>query len=484
VPALDPLLLPAALRPWLADIAERVQCPLEFPACGAMVALAAVVGRQVGIRPRLRDDWTVIPNLWGAVVGRPGLLKSPALAEALKPLHQLDAIAREKHERDTAKRAARELLAEVERKATVKSLQEALKSGTRERAGELAAAAVAELDPAPARKRYVVNDTTVEKLGELLADNQRGVLVFRDELVGWLSGLDREGREGTRSFYLEAWNGGGRFTYDRIGRGTVEIEAACVSLLGGIQPGPLAAYLRDAVDGGAGDDGLLQRLQMVVWPDAPADFRDVDRWPDSDARQAAIDVFRGLDAIDTAAIGAEPERDGIPFLRFDEAAYEAFTDWRGGLERRLRSGAENPAFEAVIAKHRSLVPSLALLIHLADSAKGGPVGEAPTLAAIAWSAFLEAHARRLYSPALDPALHAARELDRRLRAGEVTATFAARDIYRRGWRLLDKRGTEDALDYLADLGRLRAEEVPPDSTGGRPAVRWHVHPALLPEVTP
>ena len=69
-----PEILPESLRPWIEDIAERLQCPPEFPAVGAMESLAALVGRKVGIRPR-HDDWLVVPNLWGVIVGRPGVLK-------------------------------------------------------------------------------------------------------------------------------------------------------------------------------------------------------------------------------------------------------------------------------------------------------------------------------------------------------------------------------------------------------------------------
>ena len=46
--AFDPAILPMSLRGWIEDIAERVQCPLDYPAVGATVALAAVVGRRVG----------------------------------------------------------------------------------------------------------------------------------------------------------------------------------------------------------------------------------------------------------------------------------------------------------------------------------------------------------------------------------------------------------------------------------------------------
>nr|VFJ75704.1 MAG: Protein of unknown function (DUF3987) [Candidatus Kentron sp. FW] len=54
---------------------------------------------------------------------------------------------------------------------------------------------------APLPRRYKSNDTTVEKLGELLRDNPAGLLVMRDELVGLLASWDREGREGERAFY-------------------------------------------------------------------------------------------------------------------------------------------------------------------------------------------------------------------------------------------------------------------------------------------
>ncbi len=118
----------------------------------------------------------------------------------------------------------------------------------------------------PHERRYSTNDSTVEKLGELLADNPNGLLVFRDELSGWLKSMDRDGHESDRSFYLEAWAGNGDFTYDRIGRGTIQIEAACVSVLGGIQPGPLSEYVVSASRNGRGADGLLQRFPITGVP--------------------------------------------------------------------------------------------------------------------------------------------------------------------------------------------------------------------------
>ena len=44
----------------------------------------------VGIRPKRKDDWLVVPNLWGGVIGPPSKKKTPALSEMLKALHRLE----------------------------------------------------------------------------------------------------------------------------------------------------------------------------------------------------------------------------------------------------------------------------------------------------------------------------------------------------------------------------------------------------------
>ena len=475
VPKLDAAMLPESLRPWISDVAERMQCPLEYPAIGALVALSSIVGRQIGIRPRRRDDWTVVPNLWGAIVGRPGLMKSPALSEAISPVNALEASARREWESMTKEHEIQEQLRDAQAKATKKAMEKAIRDGDKQKARDLILAqAYDETDP-PDRRRYVTSDTTVEALGELLSSNPRGILVYRDELTGWLRDLEREGRDSSRAFYLEAWNGSGGFTYDRIGRGTIDIEAACVSILGGIQPGRLSEYLRAAIDGGSGDDGLVQRFQLMVWPDMPGEYREVDRWPNSEAKKKARAVFERLDNIDPELLGAVLDNGNVPFLRFDDAAYERFTDWRQILEQRIRQGTEHPAFESAIAKHRSLVPSLALLFHLADSPEGGSVTDHALLMAITWCDYLEEHARRLYAPALDPALHAARELDRHISSGDLSNPFSERDVYRRNWHLLNRKATQEALEYLQDLGRVIGLTT---KGPGRPTTSWYIHPDL------
>ena len=470
-------LLPTTLRPWIEDIAERLQCPPDFPAVAAMVALAGIVGRKIGIRPKRQDDWLVVPNLWGAVIGRPSLLKTPAIQEPLKPIKRLEVEAQKVFQSAEREFIATNAIAEAKAKVTKDGIREAVKGG--KDALKIAMELVQDSAIEPTRRRYLTNDTTVEKLGELLNKNPNGLIIFRDELSGWLRSLDKDGQEGSRSFYLEAWNGNGRYTFDRIGRGTLDIEAAVVSIIGAIQPGPLQAYLRDAVRGGSGDDGLLQRFQLAVWPDCSAVWRNVDRWPDSEARAAAWEIFQRLDqqsADDFGALRDEYDVSEIPFLKFSPlTAQDEFDRWRADLEHRLRSGQEHPAIEAHLAKYRKLVPALALLIHLADT-RGGLIGDEPLDKAIRWATYLESHARRLYGAAVKPDVSAAKALAQKIVAGELGEHFTLRDVYHKGWSGLS--GRDDVLqaaDVLIDFDWLRTVE---QQTDGRPRTIHIINPKI------
>src|SRR5215472_423541 len=146
-----------------------------------------------------------------------------------------------------------------------------------------------------------------------MSENPAGILVIRDELTGWWSQLDKAGREGERAFCLQAWNGDTGHTIDRIGRGTIHVEACCMSLLGGIQPGRFRSYLVDALKDGPSNDGLVQRFQVLVWPDTSADWAYIDRPPDAEAERRVAGVFRGLVELD-------PEHPAL--FRFDTEAQE------------------------------------------------------------------------------------------------------------------------------------------------------------------
>jgi len=388
-PTLPPELLPSALRPWLADIAERMQVPLELVAIPALAALASAVGRRFGIHPKAQDDWLVIPNLWGGIVARPGMLKSPTLTQALRPLRRLDEEAQRNHEAEVVNVQTQLDVLKAREAAAKTSLRRAFEAGhgsddqaqleqdLREVQEEIREAEEGLVVP-----RSIVNDTTVEKLGELLAQHPQGLLLERDELAGWLRSLERSDRKGDREFFLEAWNGLNPYTYDRIGRGTIRIPALCLSIIGGIQPAKLSRHVSEALEGGYAADGLLQRFQLLVWPEDPRDWRLIDRPPDCEAAEAVLQTFSTVRSL-TGEHDEEEELSGPTVLRFSPEAQELFYEWFTQLEWRLRSPElkRTPAFESHLAKYRSLMPTLALLFHLVEVVGTGSIGPVSLAAA-------------------------------------------------------------------------------------------------------
>lgn len=463
----DYKLLPKPFEAWIRDISERMQCPPDYPAISAMIALASIVGKQVTIRPKRHDDWQVVPNLYGGAVGPPGVLKTPALREPQAPIRELQAKALDDFEKDKITFAADELVYQEKVKLERTNLKERLKNKQPNNAKNDARDLIEDEPVSPICKRYVVNDTTVERLQEILSENPNGVLQFRDELTGFLKQMDKPGHETDRAFILEAWNGDGSHTSDRIGRGMTHVEHACLSIVGGIQPGPLKAYFAGVAHGSGCDDGLLQRFQLLVYPDIRKVWLNVDRAPDLIARRNAHAVFTELkDLKEPQRVGAKTDAEGgLPYVRFSEQAQEVFDNWRHELESRLRAGDMSPALESHLSKYRSLVPSLALLIHLAN---GDPesVGIESLRAALAWAVYLESHAKRIYAPVLDPDMESAKALLQKLKEGKLSDEFTIKQVYGSHWRnLTNSSQARTAINILVDFGWLTAEEM---QTAGAP----------------
>lgn len=408
------------------------------------------------------DNWIVVPNLWGAVIGRPSLLKSPAIAEVMKPLERLIIESREEHKTQQSYFEKQRMVVDAQKAAFKENLKQAAKKNTTQLEEMIHSYQEHLTISEPTLKRYKTEDSTVEMLGQILLQNPQGILVHRDELTGWLTSLDRYGREGDRSFYLESWNGTGSFTVDRIGRGSLHIPALCLSILGGIQPGPIGSYVYQATAGSTGDDGLLQRFQMTVWPDAPKHWINIDRFPDSKAKAQAYEIFNLLDHLSVDHHRLEAGE--IPALRFSLEGQEVFNAWRTQLELRLRKGELLPALESHLAKYRSLMPSIALIFYVVEAlSKGHPLTsvsyEAATQA-VAWCTYLESHAYRLYSSAKDPAMEAARALLDRIKKGNIPDGFSSRDVYRKQWSHLNSSElVNQGIKILIDFGWLKEEST-------------------------
>lgn len=482
-----PAIVPDVLRAWVTDIAERMQVPLVCVTVLAFTVVGSLIGRKAKVYPKKEDDWYEVANLWSMIIMPSGRLKSPIINAVLKPLHELSEQAENEFAKASNDVEIRIAITDAKIQSLKKEIQKVATSQVKDRdqrlenvQRELSQLQSIREEAVAFAKRYKIHDATVEKIGELLKTNTNGLLLVRDELSGWLSSLDRIGHDGDRAFFLESWNGKGSYDVDRIIRGSLHIPALCLSILGGIPPSKIESYVESAVSGGAGNDGLLQRFGLMVHADFKKDWRLIDRSPDKHAYERVKSAFLSLDRL-----GGEhdlAENNALSF-RFNPEAQELFYEWLTKLETNIRDlENECDAFISHIAKYRKLVPVLALQFFLLKKIDDPSVGEAidaeSLIAAMEWARHLETHARRVYSLALNPQIHAAKSFAQKIKQGKIADGMRLRDIYRHQWSHLKTRASVDmALAVLIECGWVVVEEIRLET--GAPCEVTRLNPLLI-----
>ena len=503
-------LLPTALQEFVYDEADRMPAPVSFVAVSVLVALGSVIGASCGIKPKQKDDWLIVPNLWGGIVAPPTSKKSPAIDSGMRPLNFLINKARESYESDLKSHEKDKMLYKSKLEGLEADLKSASKTSsknkpqkTREELAELICQERENEPMPPCLRRYKTNDCTVPKLGELECANPNGILVLRDELIGLLAGLDKEGKEEDRAFYLEGFNGTGSYDTDRIMRGSLFIKNHCLSVFGGIQPDKLIAYLEQAYSG-LGNDGLLQRFQMLVYPDS-IEWQYRDRYPNREAANVVFDIFKKLSETDFIEFGAYPtdEYNKRPYFRFSLDAQAFYVDWTHKLNTQTIPNEENTVIQQHLGKYERLLPALALIFHLIDCASIGQAnGFGVSLEAIQraarWCEYLETHARRVYGlidgMGMRPALTLSKKIEALIkRTAKTDETpenwlkdgFTLRDVRRKQWQhLKDDNAIEKALTVLADNYWIVPNDTHNSKNGGRPTTRYFISQKLKTSIPP
>lgn len=292
-------LLPPILAAYVEHQAKTLGADPAGIAVAALTTISGTLDQRFVLKMRRTGEWYQPPRLWAVLVGESATKKTPIMTAALKPLRRIEYEFWAKQAQDTA-------------------AWNELEKGDR-----------GAKPPPPTR--FIVNDTTVEAVSEILTRQARGLLVVHDELSSFVGSLDRysnSGSGGDRAFWLMAHNGG-PMAVDRVGKSKM-IENLCVAFLGGTQPGRFRE-LEDLMS-----DGLTQRFLPVLIErgSAPGDL-------DNDVvvlRYA--DLIRGLIArppqtfymTDDALVTADEFNREINELEdLSEGISQAFCSWVGKL---------------------------------------------------------------------------------------------------------------------------------------------------------
>jgi hypothetical protein len=314
----------------------------------------------------------------------------------------------------------------------------------------------------PRQRRLRIEDTTIEGAQEVLKDSPNGVLCLQDELSGWFGQMDKytshRGAAKDRGFWLQSFHGG-HYALNRISRGAVLIENLSVSLLGGIQPGPMRIAAAEAVD-----DGLIQRLIPVMLRPGTAG-QDAPTGESGDAYDDLIGRLYGTDMLPAP-------------LQFTDEALVIRQELAQKHLELMACEAINKKLASHIGKYDGLFARLCLLWHAIEVVPEMVIGEGiARRVAEFMDKFMLPHAFAFYAGMLGLS-----DDHERLTAvaGYILTRklehITNRDVARgdRTMRLLRKHETEQIFQQLDALGWVTL--IP----GARPndPPRWKVNPEV------
>ncbi len=453
--------LPEPVRGCVIEGAAAIGCDESYIALPLLSALAAAIGNTHRIA--LKRGWPEGPNLWTAIVGESGTMKTPAFKLAMSAIRKAQARAFKEHQAALAEWGARRLDYEVE-----------LAGWKKRKAAKGDAGDPPEEPIAPIARRYVVSDTTIEALAPILLGNPRGVLLARDELAGWLGSFDRyakAGKAGADSAHWLSMHNGEAMTVDRK-KGippTIHVPTASASITGGIQPGILARALGQEHH----ESGMAARL-LFAMPPCKA-----KRWTEaelSERTEAAVAlVFDRL-----FELTPEADDDGDDRPRLVRLADDGKRAWVAFYNEHATEQAElSGDLSAAWSKLEGYAARLALVVHLTRWAAGDATlrdperaDEVSIAAGVALSRWFGNEARRVY------AILSESDEDRKTRQlvewiKRKGGTVTPRDVTKgmRAYRN-DPEAAERALSALVEAGIGVWEIDTPGPNGGRPTRRF------------
>lgn len=474
VEMIDDDCLPSVLIDWLRPASKVIGCPFDFLVLSAIVAAGNLIGSRVRVKALQNSDWCIVPNLYAGLIGLPSTKKTPALDETRKPILELQNKAFIKYENEKADYEIEAKFYERESTNSVKGCKDIESYKTK--------LAMLDKPKKPNVRRFETNDITAPKLIQFLAENPNGLMLFRDELTGWLKSLEADYDKSARSFILELWKGAIAYELSRVDGREIRVTSGTFSIIGGIQPSKLQRYVAEAYSFD-NSDGFLQRF-LFTYPDTgtrpekptEGDYRAMQK-----GFTAANDTFAKLADFDFngKVIGANGDR--FHAVKFAPDAQNQINEWKDEIETEAdRLQTEDEAFSSFLYKLPKNCFAVALIFHCLENINQtyfpDEITAATALRAITYIEVLKTHARRVFALGENQIFALAQILIGKIKKGDLKQGFTGRDVARKQWSgLKSKDSVQDVLSLLTDYGYLQEFQTEGE---GRRTVKYFFHPSL------
>ena len=229
--------MPKFIIEFITTCSDIYRTPRDYWAGSVLMATALGIGNKIELITKYQN----VPILWMNLIGDVSSGKTEAQDFCIKPFERMDSLAAEQFKKEYLLFENIESMRVKERKEQgVERMQK------------------------PVCFQYIVKDATPEALNVVHSVNQRGLLISRDELKGWIDDFGRYSKSGEQSNMLSSYNRI-RMVTNRKGGGidsVLDIPEPCILVFGGMQPDLIPTLAADHRE----ENGFLARF-CNVYPD-------------------------------------------------------------------------------------------------------------------------------------------------------------------------------------------------------------------------
>ncbi len=210
----------------LEDAEKTLNYPIEYLGSAILSASSIAIGNTCNIK--LKEGFVQKPNLFIALVGNAGDVKTHPLNFAFQPIEEV-----EKQSYSEYKTKLKEYNSfDIDtQKNTAK----------------------------PIYKKSILKDFTPEALIKIHSNNLRGLTILSDELFGWINNFNRYSSSGEQETYLSLWSGGS-ISVDRKNDEPIRLDNPFVGVIGTIQ----TKLLSDLGKNNRGNNGFIERMLFAI----------------------------------------------------------------------------------------------------------------------------------------------------------------------------------------------------------------------------
>lgn len=246
------------------SVVSTLQCSRDM----VITAMFTTVGTAIGKRLAIYDGkYHNYPCLWCCNVAPSGSNKSTPVRFILQPLRNVDA-------------------------ANYKTYQNELKEYRKSKSEDNT--------DKPKFKQILISDSTPEARSQVLANNPNGILLYRDEIKGFLDDIGRYTRSGEVSQLLSMFDSDD-ISINRKSEDVLLIEKPFMSIFGTIQP--------EVLEGTFGSDLLMSngfnQRWLFCYPDSVPPPMYSEKSIPKEIVQSWENFIKGLLAFDFSSMGGE-----------------------------------------------------------------------------------------------------------------------------------------------------------------------------------